>query len=78
MLRFLKYLTQKDIKPMGDQLLENNIPKSLQKMIRLIKIPKFDTNSKTTLKCIDRRNPKISNFDQNYKNRKHAKFLQKI
>ena len=29
---------------MGDQLLENNIPKSLQKMIRLIRIPKFDTN----------------------------------
>ena len=43
MLRFLKYLTQKDIKPMGDQLLENNILKSLQKMIRLIRIPKFDT-----------------------------------
>ena len=30
---------------MGDQLLENNILKSLQKMIRLIRIPKFDTNA---------------------------------
>ena len=30
---------------MGDQLLENNILKSLQKMIRLIRIPRFDKNS---------------------------------